>query len=43
MKRKDDDLARLDGVQVPLWAKILAFVISFAIAFALFYFLPRIF
>ena len=43
MKRKEDDLARLDGVQVPLWAKILAFVISFAIAFALFYFLQSIF
>ena len=43
MKRKEDDLAKLDGVKVPMLAKILSFVISFAIAFVLFYFLSRAF
>lgn len=36
MKRKEDDLARLDGRAVPTWLKIVIFLISFAIAFILY-------
>ena len=42
MKRKEDDLARLDGKAVPLWAKILGFVLGFVIAFFIFAIIPRL-
>ncbi len=37
MKKKTDDLEKLDGVAVPTWAKVLAFAVSFAAAFGLYY------
>lgn len=41
MKRKEDDLAKLDGKAVPTWAKILAFCLAFAVSFTIFYFFQR--
>jgi len=32
MKKKTDDLERIDGVAIPKWAKILTFLISFVAA-----------
>lgn len=32
MKKRTDDLERIDGVAIPRWAKVLAFVISFLAA-----------
>lgn len=43
MKRKEDDLAKIDGKYLPIWARVLAFILSFAVAFLIFYFLPRLF
>lgn len=40
MKRKEDDLARLDGKAIPTWAKVLIFIVSFAIGVFLFGVLP---
>ena len=43
MKRKDDDLQKIDGVYVPTWARVFAFIVAFAITIVLFYFvLPGI-
>ncbi len=39
MKKKTDDLERLDGVALPTWAKVLAFILSFIIGFAVFFLL----
>ena len=36
MKRKEDDLARLDGKAIPWWLKVLIFALSFAAAFFLY-------
>lgn len=42
LKKKTDDLERLDGVKVPTWAKILAFSISFIITVCVFILLGNI-
>lgn len=42
MKKKEDDLAKVDGVAIPTWAKVLAFVVSF-ISVIVIYFLIRYF
>lgn len=41
MKKKEDDLARLDGKYIPVWLRVVVFILSFAIAFFLFGILPR--
>lgn len=41
IKKKEEDLACLDGVAVPFWAKILIFVFSFLIGFVVAYFIMR--
>ncbi len=42
MKRKEDDLARLDGKMLPTWLKVLVTIIAFVVSFLLFSFLLRI-
>ena len=39
MKRKEDDLSKIDGVYVPTWARVVVFIIAFVIAFVVFCFL----
>ncbi len=36
MKKKQDDLEKLDGVAMPFWAKALTFIIAAVIAFFLY-------
>lgn len=38
MKRKEDDLARLDGKAVPTWLKVVIFIVSFVVAFVFYRF-----
>ncbi len=42
MKKKTDDLERLDGVALPKWAKILGFVLGFIFACAIVYLIQMI-
>ncbi len=43
MKRKTDDLEKLDGTYVPTWLKTVITIVSAAITFLFFYFLQRLF
>ncbi len=43
MKRKTDDLEKLDGTYVPTWLKTVITIVSAVITFLVFYFLQRLF
>lgn len=42
LKRKTDDLEKLDGISIPFWLKALVFIISFVITVAVFILLGNI-